>query len=47
MWILGISELTNWLFVRKDIDINEHERLFNFAIQHKFKVKQTAHFQYV
>jgi hypothetical protein len=23
--------------VRKDMDVNEHERLFNIALRHKFK----------
>ena len=27
------------LAVRKDMDINEHEKLSNFALRHKLKVK--------
>ena len=30
-----------WL-VRKDMDVNEHERLFNFTLQHKLKQRNSA-----
>ena len=29
--------LHNYQLVRKDMDINEHERLFNFTLGHKLK----------
>jgi hypothetical protein len=36
---LYTSTVKEQLAVRKDMDINEHEKLSNFALRHKLKVK--------
>ena len=48
--MLDISKKTFCLFViafssiyelvRKDMDVNEHKRLFNITLRHKFQVKE-------
>jgi hypothetical protein len=35
---LYTSTVKEQLAVRKDMDINEHEKLSNFALRHKLKV---------
>ena len=34
--MIGMNQSRNEL-VRKDIDVKEHERLFNITLRHKFK----------
>jgi hypothetical protein len=33
-------KVTEQLVIRKDMDVNEHERLSNFTLRHKIKVKE-------
>jgi hypothetical protein len=35
------EQKSDLLLVRKDMDVNEHERLYNFTLRHKLKSDNT------